>query len=527
MTDRQQRLAALQQAPAWDLLVIGGGITGAGVAREAARRGLRVALVEARDFAWGTSSRSSKMVHGGLRYLGSGQLGLTRESLRERETLLAEAPGLIDRLPYLFAHQPGKFPGRRVFGALLSVYDWLSGHRAHGFLDRTQIAQWLPDLDSEPLSGASWFSDALVDDSRLVMRVLQEAQTDGAVAVNYLRATELLRAGDQVTGAKLQCALSGQSLELKAKLTITATGAWTDQLRQALGHKPRIRPLRGSHVVIPFWRLPLSCAVLLKHPADGRPVFIYPWEGVSVVGTTDLDHTSDLSAEPVISQAEADYLLQAANCRFPALGLGHDDVISTWSGVRPVVSSGGSKSPSAESREHAIWQQPGLISIAGGKLTTFREIACDALARADEITLAQNPSGAKVFRHNAPAQHRPRGITLRQWQRLKGQYASALGQVLAAGPLERIGHCECLLAEAIWSCGHEQVQHLDDLMLRRLRIGMLLPEGGRDWLQQQRPLLQTALDWDDSRWHSEYQRYIDIWQKAYAPCPWQTQHSAS
>ncbi len=288
---RQRILSDLARGDAtFDVVVVGGGITGAGVAREAAGSGLRTLLVEQRDFAWGTSSRSSKMVHGGLRYLGRGHPGLTREALRERERLLAEAPGLVERLPFIMPHRQGRFPGPRLFQLLLRIYDRMAGVRTRRWLPSHEARTWVPGLGGSDLRGASLFLDAVTDDARLVLRVLEEARRDGALCLNYVRAESVRRDDGRVSGLVLRDQESDRSFTVHTPRVINASGAWACDLQRDPA-KVRLRPLRGSHLVLPWSRLPVSCAVSLLHPRDRRPVFAFPWSGMTVLGTTDLDHT--------------------------------------------------------------------------------------------------------------------------------------------------------------------------------------------------------------------------------------------
>ena len=386
----------------WDLVVVGGGITGAGIFREAAHLGLKVLLVEQKDFAWGTSSRSSKMVHGGLRYLGSGQFGLANDSVKERQNLMAELPGLVDPLPFMMGHYKGVFPGPWIFNKLLAIYDYMAGKRYRHFFNKGIRDYLVPGMNADHLKGVTQFSDAVTDDARLVMRVIQAGQVDKGLAINYLKAVEVLKGTQKdqkkVTGLVLKDLDTDSTIQVRAKVVINATGAWTDELRMMMGADKVIRPLRGSHLVVPFWRLPVAFSVSFFHPKDKRPVFVFPWEGVTVIGTTDLDHHADSAKEASISNAEVAYLLDAANQQFPESQLQEQDIRSTWSGVRPVVSkqsvrkkrseSGQSidlakpAKPSDEKREHAVWDDSGLISVAGGKLTTYRLIAMDVLKKA-------------------------------------------------------------------------------------------------------------------------------------------------
>lgn len=511
---REQMLPTLADET-WDLIVIGGGISGAGIVREAARRGWRCLLLEQRDFAWGTSSRSSKMVHGGLRYIAKGQWRLTRDSVRERQRLLDEAPGLVEPMSFMMPHYRGGFPGPRVMGGLLSVYDALAGRRNHAFHDAQQLRFLAPGVKENGLLGGSCFVDALTDDARLVMRVLREARADGAVVLNGVRVTQLLREGGRVCGVQIEDGESGATLQLRSAVLAVATGAWAERLRPADAAK-QLRPLRGSHLLLPGWRLPVAQAFTFLHQRDRRPVFVFPWEGATVVGTTDLDHREDLDHSARISSDELDYLLAACQQQFPGAEVGVDDVLSTWSGVRPVVGSAAGAQqgkPSNETREHVLWQEPGCVTLAGGKLTTFRPQAIEVLkACAGMLGRSFVDDGAPVFAAVPPLTIA--GLGASQWRRLAGRHGRdlpRLAQLLGELGLETVGASDTLWAELAFACEGEMILHLDDLLLRRTRLGLLLPRGGEDYLPAIRTLCQPRLAWDDERWLAEIQRYRLLW----------------
>lgn len=512
----------------WDLVVIGGGITGAGILLEAARRGLRGLLVEQRDFAWGTSSRSSKLVHGGLRYLKEGQFGLTRESVHEREHLLRQAAGLVEPQSFAFGDYVGRKPGKRAFLTGLAIYDRMAGQRSRHYYGRAEFAALAPNVATDGLQGGMVYMDAKTDDARLVLRVLQEARRHGGVALNYMAADVLLRgdavdavsgeAGD-VCGVRLRDGLSGAQHEVCARLVINATGAWADQLRAPQSTATRLRPLRGSHLVLPAWRLPLAQAISLMHPADGRPVFAYPWEGVTLVGTTDVDHHDDLSREAAITRAECDYLLAALHAQFPQLHLTDDDIIATYAGVRPVIDSG-KADPSKETRDHALWLEHGLLTVTGGKLTTFRVIALDALklaaTRLPELRDKLTPQ--PVFAATPPLRYLP-DLPAGQAQRLQGRYgadAQALIDAAQPGELSCIAGTETIWAQLRWAARHEDVCKLEDLLLRRSRIGIQLRGGGIDILPRIRSICQPELGWSDQRWNDEQAAYLALWSTHYS-----------
>jgi glycerol-3-phosphate dehydrogenase len=526
-----------------DLLVIGGGVVGAGIALEAARRGLSVRLVEARDFASGTSSRSSKLVHGGLRYLREGAFGLTRESVRERGRLLHDAPGLVEPQRFLFGHYAGRKPSRGTMAVGLALYDGLAGPHTREHHDAADTLRCAPGLAAEGLEGGSSYLDAKVDDARLVLRLLQEARDRGARVSNYTRVVELLResaGGGEVVGARVVSStrvgedarpMDALPVDIPARCVINATGAWSDTLRTSLGPAPTLRPLRGSHLLFPLWKLPLAMSVGLLHPRDGRPVFATPWEGVALVGTTDLDHREDLDTEPAITAAEADYLLEALRAAFPSLRLTLDDALGSYAGVRPVVSSG-EADPSKEPREHAVHVDHGLVTVSGGKLTTFRVIALDALrhAAARLPRLADLATRAGLARAAATPifDAVTGGPALRQWptgaaRRLLGRHGRDAEAIAAFDgvpdpgvvPSSTICGTDTPWAELLWSARHESVVHLDDLLLRRTRLGLLLRDGACAELRGWAGALREALGWSEARWRAEDARYRAIIARHY------------
>jgi glycerol-3-phosphate dehydrogenase len=505
----------------WDIIIIGGGITGAGIFQQVARLGLCVLLVEQRDFAWGTSSRSSKFVHGGLRYLAEGDLRLTRESVHERQKLLQAAPGLVNDVGFLIALYRGARPRPIVYKLALSVYDRLGTQRKHqrfGALDFLMLA---PHVVTEGLQGGYRYDEAQTDDSRLTLRVLHEGIAAGGAAINYVTAAGLICEGDEVKGVHLHDNIGQRTAEARARVVINATGAWADALRGEVNAEPRIRPLRGSHLAFPGWRFPVAQAIAFSHPFDHRPVSVCPWENVTVIGTTDVDHHAPLNDEPAISPQETAYLMAAVQDRFPALGLTLDDVISTWSGVRPVINTG-KGDPSKESRDHAVWDERGLLTVTGGKLTTFRKMALDALKAVQH----RLPALSAVDTAAPPLQPVNLGTPLPlpklASHRLLGRYAEhtfALVEAAQPGELDAIPGTFTLWAELRWAARSEAVVHLSDLLLRRTRLGLLLPAGGESILPQVRAICQPELGWDDSRWEAEAADYLALWKAHYSLPP--------
>lgn len=498
MLGQQLNLQELANTP-WDVVVIGGGITGAGIFLESARRGLKVLLLEQQDFSWGTSSRSSKMVHGGLRYIAQGDIPLTHHSLQERERLLKELPDLVVRMSYFFPIRKGQFPGRLSMQMVMIAYDALASIKDHEWLDAAAVKSLFPALNSKQLKGALRYTDALTDDSRLVIRVLQEGCLEGGMARNYSKVSQINQSEDgslqlTVTDTR-QSGTKPASVCISAKHVFNATGLWADQLS---GSAPRVRPQRGSHLFIAKDRLPVESCLTLLHPDDKRYVFVFPWKGETCVGTTDLDHRFDLNEEAFCTEQEVDYLLRLINHEFPEVNLTRQDIHSTMAGVRPIIASGSGRDPSKERRTHLVWQSNGIISVSGGKLTTFRQIALDALATAQIIDAAT---------HKAL---------------LKGKSGRCFNHVLETPntldqPLAGIATGAELERQVRWILQHEMVQHLDDLMLRRLRAGNLLADAGASLLPQLKPLCQQVLHWDDQQWQHEVTRYLNICQRYYQP----------
>jgi glycerol-3-phosphate dehydrogenase len=332
----------------------------------------------------------------------------------------------------------------------------------------------------------------------------------------------VLRTGGHADSVELLDALSDAAYVINVKVVINATGAWAEGLRQHAAAGPKLRPLRGSHLLLPAWRLPVAQAVSLMHPRDGRPVFAFPWEGVTLVGTTDVDHGEDMKVEAAITPAEVAYLMQALEFQFPELGLDLDDIIATFAGVRPVIDSG-KADPSKEARDHAVWLEQGLLTVTGGKLTTFRLIAQGALAHCAPLLPCRRARAyaARTFVEPPPLAANA-ALTAAQAQRLQGRYGMHAAELLAAardGELATIAGSETLWAELRWAARTEAVIHLQDLLLRRTRLGLQLRQGGAELLARIRAICQAELGWDDQRWLAEEAAYLDLWRRHYSLPP--------
>jgi len=418
---RGQYLERLASEP-FDLLVIGGGITGAGVALDAAGRGLRTALVERGDFAAGTSSRSSKLVHGGLRYLQQKEFRLVYEALAERQRLLRLAPHLVKPLPFLIPVFASGVAGRakartyaRGVGMALWMYDVTGGARIgklHKRLSKREALELMPDLDGRRLAAGFLYYDARVDDARLTLTVVKTAASLGAVAVNQVEATGLLRTSGRVEGAVLTDRLTGRRIETRAGVVVNAAGVWADELR-ALdeGANPRsIRPAKGVHITLPAGRPALDIAAVLSAPGDRRSVFVIPWGDRIYVGTTDTDYDGSLE-DPQCTAADIDYLLGAVNA-WVTKPVGRHEVLGSWAGLRPLVGGAGPAGATAPgggprvspakaertadlSRRHSVRVAPsGLVTIVGGKLTTYRAMAEDTVDEAVGVMRMHGSGGS-------------------------------------------------------------------------------------------------------------------------------------
>jgi glycerol-3-phosphate dehydrogenase len=521
MQQNREEILRKIRAENWDLVIVGGGITGAGIMREAVRRNVKTLLVEQRDFAWGSSSRSGQLVHGGLRYLKQGDVKLTYQSVSERESLLKELPGLVNPFGMMMAIYKKGWLDRLIVRAALLTYDVMSRKFRKHTYSVSEMVRRFPGVREQDLECGLLFYESLTDDARLVLRVLQQAEDEGGIAVNYCRVTGLLKKNDMVCGVELEDKTTGEKLDAYAKQVINATGAWADILRGDVRktNSKRMRPLRGSHLVFSAERLPVSQSIVMTHPTSKRPGFVFPWEGRVMTGDTDIDHTEDLNVEASITPDETDYLLENIQYHFPHLDITRKDIIASFSGVRPVVGSG-KKDPSSESRDHVVWQEDGLLTVTGGKLTTFRLIALDALKAAQPL-LGELPDLDKKQRIFPPLKDiTPVSKELRPEivARLQGRYGNRAEDLIAGAKtaeLEKIPGTETLWAELRFAAQNEAVVHLEDLMLRRTRIALLLENGGRTILPEVRAICQPLLGWDDEKWCREEQDYLETWQRFY------------
>lgn len=511
----------------WDMIVIGGGITGAGVARTAAAAGLETLLLDANDFAFGTSSRSSKLIHGGFRYIYNLQFQVTHESVRQREELLLEAPHLVTPLTFNLPNYKSYGNPSWILGLGLSIYDLMASKWEHRRISPKDVFQKFEHLNLAGMRTCFRYQDAKMDDARLVLRIIHEAVAAGATALNYAHVEELLRdQSGRVRGVILRDTSNGggNTVEIQAKVVVNASGPWTDSPRAKLGLPNRIQKQRGSHLIFDHNRLPIREAITLFHPVDRRAMFALPWEGTTLIGTTDIKHDPELEEndqEPYASQHEIDYILTAIDFLFPSLSISEKDILSSFAGLRPIIHSG-SDSPSKASRAHQVWNENGMITITGGKLTTFRLMAHQAVVAAiSEIGQSQLP---KKLTRMIPEQRviESDKLDLPSLEYLTGRYGQHTSQLIDESPKEDLSPIDSLpniWAEVHFAVRHEGIVHLDDLLLRRVRLGLLLPEGGMKYLPKIRRIIQAELGWSNQRWNKEKKTYQEIWRKYYSPQP--------
>ena len=541
MISRDQALEAMQE-DAFDVVVVGGGITGAGVALDAASRGYSVALVERGDFAQGTSSRSSKMVHGGLRYLQNFDLGLVREALLERQLLVRLAPHLVYPTPFLVPAIGGERKNRAI-GIGLNMYDVMATSRIgrgrsqrnehrdeaeywspdrHRTIDGEEAIELIPALEPMEPGSAYMFYDCQTDDARLVLTVLGEAERFGAVVVNGAEVTEVLEEDGRATGVAFTEAESGERVEVHADNVVNATGVWADRIRpgELLAEEeiPRIRPSRGSHVTLSTDDLDIGTAACIVPAGADRTIFALPWYGRVLVGTTDNDYEGEIDQVPPGAD-DVEYLLDALNSYFgTSVGLG--DLTGAYAGVRPLISSGDPKKSVDISRKAELYEtSSGMLTITGGKLTTFRRMAAqvvdriveregrEAECRTDDIPLGMSARPEDL----ETSAELPEGAA----DQLAFRYGHASRAVLdlcEASPQlgEAIvpGHPD-LMAEVVVAARHEQARSVADVLLRRTRLGLVAATELRDGARVRAvaETLGAELGWSPSRVDDE----VEAW----------------
>ena len=535
---RDEALAALrettQRGAELDILVVGGGITGAGVALDAVTRGLTTALLEQRDLSSGTSSRSSKLVHGGLRYLEMFDFGLVREALEERGLLLTRlAPHLVQPIPFLYPlHKTWERP---YVGAGLVLYDGMAmagkysmGVPRHKHLFRRQLARIAPDLKTEEMVGAIRYYDCQVDDARLVMTIARTAASHGAHVATRTKVVGFLREGERVVGVRAADLETGQEFDVRARVVINAAGVWTDEIQEMVGGRGslHVQASKGIHLVVPRDRIRSEAGFISK--TEKSVLFVIPWGRHWIIGTTDTAWDLD-KAHPAASRADIDYLLAHVNTilRDP---LDHNDVEGVYAGLRPLL-TGESEPTSRISREHTVVTPvPGLVMIAGGKLTTYRVMAKDAIDAAvptlehltgssvrqsitDRVPLVGS-QGFEARTNQRVMLSRRAGVPVGLIDHLLGRYGGLVDEVLdlirvrpeLAEPLP--GAEDYLSVEVVYAVSHEGARHLDDVLTRRTRVSIETFDRGIQAAAPAARLMAGELGWDEERTADEIDHYL-------------------
>jgi glycerol-3-phosphate dehydrogenase len=478
-TRREDLLERLARAGTWDLAVVGGGATGLGVALDAASRGLDVVLLESHDFAKGTSSRATKLVHGGVRYLAQGDIGLVREALHERTTLLRNAPHLAQPLPFVLpAYKLWELP---FYGAGLVAYDALAGMAGLGrteFLNRERTLQALPTARPQGLKGAIRYWDGQFDDARLALALARTAAVHGALVLNYCGVAQLLYSEGRVAGVVARDAETGREFRVRARCVVNATGVWVDALRQQDGREagravqPMVAPSQGVHVVVDRDFLPGEHALMVPRTADGRVLFAVPWLGKVILGTTDTPR-DDLPREPRPFAQELEFIL-GESARYLVRAPRPQDLRSTWVGLRPLVRpvGNGDEPTKALSREHTVLvSRSGLVTVTGGKWTTYRAMAEDVLEKCFAARLL--PRAASSVTVNLPLVGAPRQsasatpLSAPPGPHLHGTEAAQMTALDGAG--RQLGG-GLTVAMVRFAARHEYARTVEDVLARRFRL---------------------------------------------------------
>jgi glycerol-3-phosphate dehydrogenase len=514
-----QRISALKSLASeeFDVLVIGGGVTGVGAALDAASRGLKVALVESQDFAGGTSSRSSKLIHGGLRYLEQYDFKLVREALHERELMVSSlAPHLVKPVGFLYPlHE--KYRERTYVGAGLALYDVLRGFQRalpwHKHLSEKKIAEIAPSLRSDLINGAIKYFDAQVDDARHTLAIVRTAARHGAVIASRVECEELVRDGKRVMGAKVRDLNSGKRITVSAKVTVMCAGVWSDELHEKFGIKPgyKVAMSKGAHIVLPKSAIKSDAGIILKTSVS--VLFIIPWADKWIVGTTDTPYKADRN-NPVATKEDVDYIIDQAN-RVLHPKISTDDIIGVYAGLRPLVANASDSKTTRLSREHTVDRPvPGFVSIAGGKYTTYRvmgkdviDLAVNDLRRivADSVTEKIPAIGADGY--FALVQQKGQlaelsGLSEETIVHLLNRYGSTIDEILEIIYADKklgqplTSELPYLRAEIIYAVTHEGAQSVDDVISRRTRISFEASDGGESLAAAVATLIAPILGWD-------------------------------
>jgi glycerol-3-phosphate dehydrogenase len=533
LANRDRDLAALADGPL-DVLVVGGGIVGTGAALDAATRGLRVGLVERDDIAVGTSSRSSRLIHGGLRYLEQYRFGLVREALTERSRILHLAPHLVTIEPLLFPLFGWPLATRVFYQAGMTLYDVLGAPTDGGWhrhLSGPEVLAHAPALRRERLRGALMFHDGVEDDARYTLAVARSAQEDGATIVTRAGAESLIEDNGRVVGARVCDRLSGEELDVRARVVVDATGVWgADPTAPLSGGSTRLLPSRGAHLIVPRSRIPSDVGLTIRVP--GKVVFLVPWPGFWLVGTTDAPYAGPID-RPTAASEEVDELLAAVN-HVLDVGLTRADVVGTYAGLRPLIAPSSGSTVTA-SREHRVTvERNGLVRVSGGKYTTYRVMAEQTIDAAVGVlggsgagrtgTVTRRLVGAAdraELDRTAVALAAASSLERAVAARLVARHGTQAPDVVALGrELGLLGRLvdgeDHLEVEVAWAARHELALSIDDVLARRMRLAHELPDRGASIAPRVATILGGELGWDEARTASEVAAYLEGARREFA-----------
>ncbi|MBV9624977.1 MAG: glycerol-3-phosphate dehydrogenase/oxidase [Acidobacteria bacterium] len=513
MTRAEMRSRLAAQRKPWDIIVVGGGATGVGVAIDAAARGYDVLLLEQSDFGKGTSSRSTKLVHGGVRYLEQGDIGLVLEALKERGLLLQNAPHLVRDLAFIVPNY--EWWEAPFYGFGLKLYQLLAGRYGFGksrLLSREETLRELPNIRTEGLRGGAIYYDGQFDDARLLIHMVFTAFEQGATLLNYVEVTGLTKDSQGfVDGVVARDRETGEEFGAAGRVVINATGAFSDDLRRMAepSAKPMIAPSQGVHLVFSREFLPGTSAIMVPHTSDGRVLFAIPWHGHVLVGTTDTP-VSGATLDPVAQEAEIDFILSTAG-QYLAKAPTRDDALSVFAGIRPLVRAQGGVSTAALSRDHVIHiDTSGLMTICGGKWTTYRHMAEDCVDQAATLAqLPERPSSTRQLKiHGSEGSSDASGHL--------GVYGSDAAEVLSLIKKDkRLGEVlhpalPYLKAEVIWAARQEMARTVEDVLARRTRALFLDARAALNMASTVADLMGSELNWDESSKTSQLASFRDL-----------------
>jgi len=499
----------------WDLIIIGGGATGVGSAIDASARGYKVLLLEQSDFGKGTSSRSTKLIHGGVRYLKQGNISLVLEALKERGLLCQNAPHLIHNIPFVvptYDWWEGTF-----YGVGLKLYDMLAGKYGFGnseSLSLDETLERIPTLETDGLRGGVVYYDGQFDDSRLLINMVQTVDDLGADIINYVKVTSLIKQNDIITGVLTKDIETGNEFELKAKAVINATGVFSDSVRKMdeKNVKPIIAPSRGTHIVLDKSFLPGDNAIMVPNTSDGRILFAIPWHNRVVVGTTDIE-VDTTTLEPVATEDEIDFLLTTAS-KYLVKDPSKSDILSVFSGLRPLVRSGGAENTAAISREHIVSiSRCGLVTIAGGKWTTYRKMAEDTIDQAIEVAqLNYKPPVTENLRLHGSTTNKKENDDFAFY----GSDAGKVEKLCNDKSLNKVIHQKFIIkeGEVVWSVRYEMARTVEDFLARRTRTLFLDAKASIEMAPKVAKLMAKELK-KNREWVSEQIDSYNIVAKGY------------